>query len=302
MKSPILFLIFKRKDTTERVFNRIREARPPKLYIAADGPRLDRPEESFKCAETRRVVENIDWPCEVHRLYQDKNLGCGVGVSTAITWFFSHEEQGIIIEDDILAHLDFFKYCDEMLERYRNNEKVHIISGNNYFYDGYQSEDSYYFTNYMNIWGWASWRRVWKTYHFDLNEVPADVLRLKLYKRLPKKSASYFWEVFNQMRLNNNDTWDFQFLFNQFYYDRYSISPYTNMVKNIGVANLDSAHFVDENFLLTNQTISSPYPLSHPVLLSTDKDAEKIAMKNSNHYKKSIIDRILNKIKKSIHG
>ena len=142
MKSAILFIIFKRPDTTKRVFERIREAQPPRLYIAADGPRSNKPGEAEKCAAARKVVETIDWPCEVHRLYRDENLGCGKGVSSAITWFFEHEEQGIIIEDDILPHIDFFKYCDEMLDRYKDDERIQMVCGRSCLYTGYKFDAS----------------------------------------------------------------------------------------------------------------------------------------------------------------
>ena len=140
MISPVLFLIFKRAETTKKVFERIKEAKPPKLYIAADGPRRDRPEEVAKCVETRKIVENIDWPCEVYRLYREENLGCGKGVSSALDWFFDNEEQGIIIEDDILPNIDFFKYCDEMLELYKNDERIQLITGRNAFFEEYKTD------------------------------------------------------------------------------------------------------------------------------------------------------------------
>ena len=134
MESAVLFIIFKRADTVQKVFERIREAKPPRLYIAADGPRKDRDDEVEKCMAARKAVENVDWPCETHRLYRDKNMGCGKGVSSAITWFFEHEEQGVIIEEDVLPHIDFFKYCDEMLDRYKDEERIQGISGHNVFY------------------------------------------------------------------------------------------------------------------------------------------------------------------------
>lgn len=282
MKSAVLFIIFKRPDTTKRVFERIREAQPPRLYIAADGPRMDRPDEVEKCNAARQIVENVDWPCEVHRLYRDENLGCGKGVSSAITWFFEHEEQGIIIEDDILPHIDFFKYCDEMLDRYKDDDRIHLISGFNFFYHGFEADSSYYMTNFGSIWGWASWRRVWNTYQFDVNAYPEKELKTKINNRLPWKTARYYYGVYDKMKQYKIDTWDFQFAMNRFYYDRYAITCYTNMVENIGMGG-DSTH-VTANSDISAHKAFSPFPLMHPNPIRYDIDADLETIKNGRIY------------------
>lgn len=285
MKSPVLFMIFKRPDTTKRVFERIREARPPKLYIAADGPRKEKEGELEKCSETRAIVENVDWPCDVHHLYRDENLGCGKGVSSAITWFFEHEEQGIIIEDDVLPHIDFFRYCDEMLDLYKDDERIQLISGTNYFYDGYQSDVSYYMSCFMAIWGWASWRRVWKTYDFDVNNLESRHVRSQLYLQMPSNSAKFFMNIYREMKEFKVDTWDFQLLLNQQYYGRYSIIPFTNMIENIGMGVEGSAHNATTvNDLIVNHKAKSPYPIHHPKFVNVDKDADYTAMRNNGQY------------------
>jgi len=120
MISPVLFLIFNRPDTTTRVFEAIRAARPERLYVAADGPRMTREGEAERCAEARRIATAVDWPCEVKTLFRETNLGCRAAVSGAITWFFEHEEEGIILEDDCLPDPSFFPYCTELLAHYRD--------------------------------------------------------------------------------------------------------------------------------------------------------------------------------------
>ena len=284
MTSPILFIIFKRPDTTRTVFNRIREARPPRLYIAADGPRPDKKGEREMCEATRQVVETIDWPCEVHHLYRDENMGCGKGVSSAISWFFEHEEQGIIIEDDIVPHLDFFTYCDEMLERYKDDERIQMISGCNYFYDGYQSAYSYYMSTFACIWGWATWRRVWNTYQFDVNAYPEEDIKRKIMLKFPKGANTFFLQIYDQMKRHAVDTWDFQFVLNQTYYNRYSISPFTNMIENIGMGDINATHTTAEDVVVSNHKSSSPYPIKHPEHVMPDSKADDIAMINSRQY------------------
>ena len=296
MNSPVLFLIFKREDVTRRVFERICEAKPPRLYIAADGPRPNHPDEMAKCEATRKVVDRVDWPCEIHRLYHNTNLGCGRGVSEAITWFFEHEEQGIIIEDDILPHIDFFRYCDEMLERYKDNERVQLISGYNYFFEDFPSDVSYYMSSYMHIWGWASWRRVWQTYQFDLNKYPKSRMQKMIRKRLCAKSARYFLWIYSKMQQMEIDTWDYQLSFNQYYYDRYSICPFINMVENIGMGSKDATHTTNEDLRISGHKAQSPYPIKHPQVFYTSSVSDAIDMMNNGQVRDVLIVRFLKRI------
>lgn len=157
----VLFLIFNRLDTASRVFEAIREARPFRLYIAADGPRLHKLGELEACISVRRLVTQIDWPCEIHTLFREQNLGCARAVKEAIDWFFEHEEEGIILEDDCLPRPEFFSFCSEMLDRWRNNKEIMMISGTNYLFGKISSSYDYYFSHFAAIWGWATWKRAW---------------------------------------------------------------------------------------------------------------------------------------------
>lgn len=278
MKSPVLFVIFKRVDTTQKVFSRIREARPPKLYIAADGPRLDRQGEAEQCNATRMVVESIDWPCEVHHLYRDKNLGCGEGVSSAITWFFEHEEEGIIIEDDILPHLDFFKYCDEMLERYRNNDKIKCICGSNAFYEDINYPYSYYFSHYMMVWGWATWRRTWREYDKSLKSIPRDKFLYEV-KNLPVKKGSKqkAIELFDEMTSDHPiDTWDYQLFFSILHHGGLNIIPINNLCKNIGFGHIDAIHTKEISTKIECHEVKTCYPIIHPSRIIDSKKLDSI--------------------------
>jgi len=298
MESPVLFLIFKREDTTKRVFDRIREAQPPKLYIAADGPRHDRPDEIAKCEATRKVVENVDWPCEVYRLYREENLGCGKGVSSAIDWFFENEEQGIIIEDDVLPHIDFFKYCDDMLERYKYNESVQLISGRNAFYKKMEKPYSYYSSSLFHIWGWASWRRVWLTYEYDASKISRDLFAKKLLERqLTQSTKKYWWKIFKLMQIDPIDTWDFQLYFNEVLFERSTIIPYVNMIENIGFNPADATHTTKTRPLDVNHKAFSPYPLKHPDNLFQDIEADMIFAKNFGFIHRNLFERFITRIK-----
>lgn len=300
MKSPVLFVIFCREDTTRKVFELIREAKPPRLYVAADGPRNNRPDDKLKCEATRKIIENVDWECEVRTLFQKNNLGCGRGVSTAITWFFENEEQGIILEDDILPNIEFFTYCDEMLERYKNSEQIQLVTGYNFFFDGYTAQYSYYMSHFLQIWGWASWRRVWKTYEYDTKKLNRKDFLRKLKNAFPHPVYRYYKNIFDVMSKHKNDTWDYQFFFNQILYQRFSIIPFTNLIENIGFGSAEASHATDNENELIRQLInhkSHPIlPLKHPESVYQDPDAEKIYGMMAHSEKSCIIYRVFRRI------
>lgn len=300
MKSPILFVIFSREDTTRQVFDRIREAQPPRLYIAADGPRHNRADDKSKCETTRKIIEGVDWECEVKTLFQENNLGCGRGVSTAISWFFENEEQGIILEDDILPNIEFFRYCDEMLERYKNSEQIQLVAGYNFFFDGYTAQYSYYMSHFLQIWGWASWRRVWETYEYNAKKLNRKDFLWKLKSNFPQPVYRYYKNIFDVMSEHKNDTWDYQFFFNQILYERYSIIPFTNMIENIGFGSAEASHPTDKDNEFIQQLInhkSHPiYPLKHPENIYQNPDADKIYARMAQNEKPCIIYRIFKRI------
>ena len=166
LNTAVLFLVFNRPETTARVFDAIRKARPPRLYVAADGPRTNRPGEAERVEKVRQIATAVDWPCEVNTLFRKDNIGCKRAVSGAITWFFEKEEEGIILEDDTLPSQSFFWFCQELLEIYRDDERIFIISGYNKQDEWNAEKVDYFFSYFGGIWGWASWRRAWK--HFDI--------------------------------------------------------------------------------------------------------------------------------------
>ena len=300
MKSPILFLIFNRPDTTEKVWKIISEVKPPKIYIAADGPRQGRDDDIAKCEETRQITTKIDWPCEVKHLFRTENLGCGKGVSSAISWFFENEPQGIILEDDIEPDLDFFEYCDIMLDRYKDDGSIQLITGHNAFYEGIDSNVSYYKSSLFHMWGWASWRRVWQTYEFDTAKINQSVFESNLSKRSLTKGCQKYWRnVFDMMKNHGSDTWDYQLFFNQIIYGRYSLIPYRNITKNIGFTE-EATHTTKENINEINHTVSSPLPIIHPKQDKYDPYADDVFSKNYGFYRFSLFERIQKMFKKLI--
>jgi len=156
LKAPVLLLIFNRPDTTQLVFNKIRKARPAELYIAADGPRKNQPDDPENCRKAREILRQVDWDCKISTLFREENLGCKIGVSSAIDWFFSEVEEGIILEDDCVPDQSFFQFCQELLARYRDDKRVMMISGDNFQFGRRRTDYSYYFSQYVHIWGWLA--------------------------------------------------------------------------------------------------------------------------------------------------
>jgi hypothetical protein len=230
---PILFLIFNRPDTTARVFEAIRQAQPPRLYIAADGPRVGYSGEAEQCANARRVAAAVDWPCEVRTLFRDKNLGCREAVSGGINWFFEHEPEGIILEDDCLPHPTFFTYCAELLARYREDERVMVISGDNTIPASFPTTHSYCFSRFPLIWGWASWSMAWRRYDFEAFK-QAD--RHTIIRRV--EASRWFtshWEtVYQKVATGEIDTWDYVWNYSVWANDGLATIPSVNLILNIG--------------------------------------------------------------------
>jgi hypothetical protein len=235
METPILLLIFNRPDTTRQVFDSIRALRPTKLFIAADGPRPDKTGEALLCTETIKIVEPIDWECEVRTRFRDRNLGCKIAVSDAITWFFEHVEEGIILEDDCLPHPGFFTYCSELLERYRTDTQVNFISGTCLPNSASHIRESYYFSKFSIIWGWATWKRVWQQYDVAIKDWQGlrntDWLGNVFYGN--NYFANGFKGLFDSID-NGYDTWDFQLFFLNLKSNSFNIHPAKNLISNIG--------------------------------------------------------------------
>ena len=212
--TPILFLIFNRPDTTKQVFESIRKARPNKLYLAADGPRASKLGEVDLCMQTRNIVSQIDWDCEIKTLFRDENLGCKIAVSSAIDWFFENEEQGIILEDDCLPHESFYGFCETLLNYYKNDGRVFHISGNN-FQDGIiRGDGSFYFSKYNHIWGWATWKRAWKMYDVNLKFENEKEIEVFIKRNFEAKKEQLFWtKLYKNFIKSAIDTWDYQWTY-----------------------------------------------------------------------------------------
>lgn len=271
---PILFLVFNRPDTTTRVMEAIRAARPPRLYVAADAPR-DRPGEAEKSEEARRIATAVDWPCEVNTLFRGSNLGCRRAVSEGVTWFFENEPEGIVLEDDCVPSASFFAFCAELLHRFRDDEQIMCITGDNFQDDMGDYPSSYYFSKYNHVWGWASWRRAWERYDVGMKLFPAfvDAGGLDAMSRTPGFAKS--WEkTLRSVYEGKVDTWDAQWLFACWINNGLTCTPRVNLVSNIGFRS-DATHTKDPASSSANLPAGDlVFPLVHPERVAVDEDLD----------------------------
>lgn len=274
LKTPVLFIIFNRPDTTEKVFAEIRKYRPAKLFIAADGPRENKLGEKEKCEQARKITENIDWPCKVKRLYRKKNLGCKYAVSGAIDWFFENVEEGIILEDDCLPNSSFFTFCEQMLKLYKDDNEVMCISGDNFMPKHMQKDAGHYLSRYVHVWGWATWRRAWQKYEADIEDWKIS-LNKSFLDKFDFLEKVYWSNNFDLVGRKFLDTWDYQLVYMIFNNQGKVVIPNKNLVQNIGFRK-DGAH--------TNTIISSFYKPENHIAVPNRFESGKLREKRVNKF------------------
>lgn len=241
--APVLLIFFNRPDTLALVFEQVRKAKPKKLYLAQDGARDNRPEDIENVKKCREIVENVDWECEVFHSYADKNNGCGRGPQRAIDWLFENEEEGIILEDDCVADLSFFSFCSEMLEKYRDDERIFLITGCNLELQTESIAESYFFGYAGTNWGWATWKRNWEKMDYACFWVKDERLSKEVehvIANINKRAAKYEMQCFKQTNKlvnagENISYWDVQFQSIRYLNHQISIIPQKNLITNIGL-------------------------------------------------------------------
>jgi len=282
LETPVLLVVFKRKKEAMATLNAIREARPKKLYLAGDGARISVPKEAEQVEETRNaILEAIDWECEVKTQFQDTNLGCGPGVLSAINWFFENEEEGIILEDDCVAQLGFFKFAEELLERYRNDQRIGLISGFNNVLNDF-GPYSYCFSKYTVCWGWATWRRAWKHMDYPMK------WRTDAYADSVLLNSGYLGKDYNYWKRRifavdeaSVSAWDFQWCFSIALQNQLGIFPNKNLISNIGIGE-GATHTTKSPFTSYESSDDINFPLVHPKAILPYAPFDKALYKSRN--------------------
>jgi hypothetical protein len=296
LQTPVAFFVFKRPDTTRRVFDAISKARPTKLLLIADGPRGDRAGEAEACRQVRDIVDRVDWPCEVYKDFSQLNLGCGQRMISGLNWVFSLVEEAIILEDDCLPDLSFFTFCQELLEKYRGNERVAYICGDNFVERYMKPGNSYYFSQIGGIWGWATWRSEWLRYDRHLSDWPKLRDQGVLEELFDEpKVIRHFTEIFDAMHENRGpDTWDHQWLYTTLKNNSLIVVPSVNLVSNIGFGE-GATHTLreDRRCMIPASTIEFPLTHPHSFIPSRSLDRPRIRVMFSPSIPQRILDKII---------
>ena len=280
MDTPIFLAVFNRPRQTQNAMDRLRSIRPTRLYVSADGPRPGHLTDAERCAEVRRIVSDVDWPCDVHTLFREHNIGCKLAVGGGISWFFEHEDRGIILEDDIIAHPIFFPFCAELLERYRDEERIGIISGCNFTGGKVTSDESYFFVRNLHMWGWATWRRVWRLVDLDMRDWNdhRSVDFMREHYATPWATRQEWQRHFDNTVNRCIDTWDYQVCYSLWRRGLLAIDPAVNMIDNDGMGSAAATHpsAAKAQFLTENPPRAMPFPLSHPAEVRLHPTADTI--------------------------
>ena len=275
MTSPVVFLAFNRPNHTARTFEAVRAARPQQLFIVADGPREEHPEDTEQCAAVRAVVEQVDWPCDVRRDYAESNLGLKRRVSSGLDWVFGQVDRAIILEDDCLPHPDFFSFCDELLERYADDNRVWVITGNNFQNGRKRGDATYYFSRYNHCWGWATWRRAWQHYCGELAFWPEWSSTEEWIQQTPDRKERAYWSgVFERVYAGQINSWSFPWTASVWYHGGLTATPNVNLVGNIGFG-AEATHTTATSSALAELPTCSLGGLRHPVPIEQDLAADR---------------------------
>lgn len=274
--AAVLLLGFNRPALTQRVLSAIAIARPSRLYVATDGPRPGNLQDIQRCQAVRSLFERIEWPCELKTLHRQQNLGCGMAVRTAIDWFFDHETEGIILEDDCLPDASFFSFCSELLDHLRNQHTVFAISGDNFV--GAQTPPlmSYWFNRVFLCWGWATWRDRWHSVPAQITATDEASMVAKLHRvGLPKQDIRYWRSAFSRVApwtpaSKRIDTWDYQVCYHALSNGLLTVCPAVNLVTNIGFGpEALHTHAAPSRHAVCSHAL--PFPLWHPDEISADR-------------------------------
>ena len=282
LKTPVAFVIFNRPNNTAKVFETIRKAQPPKLLVIADGPREDKPGEAEKCAATRAIIDRVDWNCEVIKNYSDENMGMKLREASGFDWVFNNVEEAIILEDDTLPHLSFFRFCDELLEKYRHDQRIMTISGTNPLREWKSDIQSYHFAYYSSYWGWASWRRAWNYYDIEMKLWSKSAAKKSISNVIcDQKQYQNRAKIFDYTYSGKIQTWDYQWDFARLLQSGLSIVPSKNLISNIGFGTEATNTFIDFKGVSNLPLMSLSFPLREPCGVSVDREYDYLRYKKA---------------------
>jgi len=272
MNIPVVLIIYHRPDLSRNLINYLRPVKPSNIYVVADGPK-DAPDNA-SCETTRRVIKEIDWPCTVHKVYAKTNMGLHHRVVSGLNHVFKREKWAIILEDDLVIDPSFFRFCEQLLKKYENNDKIISISGNNFQFGKNKIKESYYFSRYVHSWGWATWKRAWDKYDDKLTDW--DKLRHSnwLHSLLSSNILALYWgKIFDMVSEGQVDSWAYRWTYSSFRNNKLTIIPDRNLVSNLGYG-AQATHTTRKSRVMGMETSKMIFPLKHPNKIQRNKNAD----------------------------
>ena len=299
MKTPVVLIIFRRPDKTLQVLEKIRQVKPSKLFVICDAPRPEKTDEYEKCEQSRAIIDTVDWDCEVIKNYADTNLGSFRRIPTGLDWVFNQVEEAIILEDDCLPEITFFRFCEELLEYYKNDQRIMAISGDNFQLGNQRTQDSYYFSRYTHSWGWATWKRAWKHFDMELSTWP-DVQNKQLLRSIldNDRDVKYWTSILQNVYDSKIKAWDYRWTFATWLQNGLTILPNVNLISNIGFGEGATHTVSTKNPWINLPTQSISFPLQHPQFVIRDSIADKFTQ--DSVFNATLKNRLIRKLRNMV--
>ena len=298
-KTPVVFICYNRPLVTKKTFSQIRKLKPKKLFLIMDGPKMKNNSDLINCEKVKKIISQINWDCKVYKNFSKINLGLKKRVVSGLNWTFSKVDRAIILEDDCYAGQDFFYFCETLLNYYKSNKKVSVITGNN-FEENIINSSSYYFSKYSHIWGWATWKRTWKFYS-DNNVNISRFIKSEAFKKFcPINDEHKYWtKMFEQIKKGYQESWAYYFLLNIWKHNGLTVTPNYNLVENLGINNELSTHKIDKHLRISLTKKKLKKQLIHPKNIFINSDIDKLVFYKIYH--KNLHFRLKSKLKKIIN-
>lgn len=296
MKTPVVLILFKRADTTRKVFDVIRQAKPEKLFLIADGPRANHSDDVISCQETRSVVSEVDWDCSVLKNFSDVNMGLKDRVSSGLNWVFDTVDRAIILEDDCVPDLSFFQFCEELLEQYQHDERVMMLTGTNILGQWKSDQQSYHFSYYASCWGWATWKRAWQFYDINMKLWPLPEAQNSIRNIIANEEQYLICKgFFDAVYSNRVNSWAYRWFFSRLLQSGLVISPSQNLISNIGFSQEGTNTKQDKKGVANLSTCPISFPLKDPCGVVVDREYDRLRYEKT--WKKSIVEKLKKRIK-----
>ena len=298
-KTPVVFICYNRPLVTKKTFGQIRKLKPKKLFLIMDGPKIKNNSDLINCKKVQKIISKINWDCEVYKNFSKINVGLKTRIVSGLNWVFSKVDKAIILEDDCYAEQDFFYFCENLLNYYKRNKKISIVTGNN-FEENTINLSSYYFSKYSHIWGWATWKRTWKLYRDNNEEISKFINSEAFRKFCPIQDEQKYWiKMLKQIKKGQLQSWAYYFLLNIWKYKGLTVTPNYNLVENLGVNNELSTNKIDNNLRIPLTKSKLKKPLIHPKNIFINSDIDKLVFykiyyKNFQFRAKSKLKKIMN--------